>query len=458
MKIGGVGRLLRAILLGLVLFHSALYSKNTTNEPLCVISTSLWPPVNYKNDQGELDGLGIAFWKLIANKAGLSYRFIEAKSWSEVLEAIRTKRCDLTVATKPTQSRRSYALFSKPYATFPVVYVTRSVSPYIYNDLLLIDKTVALPKSYATTEEFLGISGEAKKIIVEDIDKALHAVEQGSAFATLGVLPVVNYLIGNKYTSLKISGELPFDFSFHIMARNDRKELIEKINRVIDEITTQEFNAIYFRYLKGLDTKHLMERKSFLEYFSLVTFTLAAALILLLFYLYRLFKKEHTHRIELKEIAYHDALTGAYSRAYAMKLFESIEPLPIEERKKYGFVLFDIDFFKEINDNYGHYIGDRVLKEFATSAMEVLKDRGKVIRWGGDEFLLIVYPTNFKQLNDIAQAIVRYAVSQSDISLQLSYALKMIEGKSITMLLRILDDEMYAMKRDHHTLLGREAP
>lgn len=87
----------------------------------------------------------------------------------------------------------------------------------------------------------------------------------------------------------------------------------------------------------------------------------------------------------LKKQANTDALTGLFNRRKAM------EYLTDNQARKIGFSLCicDIDFFKRVNDNYGHDTGDEVLKSIAKVFMEETKKEDFVARWGGEEFLLV---------------------------------------------------------------------
>lgn len=90
----------------------------------------------------------------------------------------------------------------------------------------------------------------------------------------------------------------------------------------------------------------------------------------------------------LEKQANTDTLTGLYNRRKAM---EYMEYLTKEQADFSGFSLCicDIDFFKKVNDNYGHDFGDEVLKGISKIFMEETKKDGFAARWGGEEFLLL---------------------------------------------------------------------
>ena len=90
---------------------------------------------------------------------------------------------------------------------------------------------------------------------------------------------------------------------------------------------------------------------------------------------------------ELIALVYRDDLTGLYNRRYFLQVFEN----PVEKFKfnsHFSFIFMDIDFFKEINDTFGHHDGDRVLCHVANLLSEAVQGNQIVVRYSGDEFIL----------------------------------------------------------------------
>ena len=84
--------------------------------------------------------------------------------------------------------------------------------------------------------------------------------------------------------------------------------------------------------------------------------------------------------------AYHDALTGLYNRQY---FYEYIVVKALNKSSMIGIIIIDIDDFKFINDIHGHSIGDEVLKIFAKTLQNSLRSSDILIRWGGEEFVVV---------------------------------------------------------------------
>lgn len=85
-----------------------------------------------------------------------------------------------------------------------------------------------------------------------------------------------------------------------------------------------------------------------------------------------------------------DPLTGLYNRRYLMVHMDKLLKRSIESHKPLTVLLFDIDFFKKVNDSYGHNVGDEVLKEFGERIHKNLRSFDLVARLGGEEFVAIL--------------------------------------------------------------------
>lgn len=91
----------------------------------------------------------------------------------------------------------------------------------------------------------------------------------------------------------------------------------------------------------------------------------------------------------LREFVERDALTGLLNRRYGQIAFKDVSQCFEKTGEKYSVALGDIDFFKKVNDTYGHDAGDEVLKAVASVLGNNMTGKGYAIRWGGEEFLLI---------------------------------------------------------------------
>lgn len=104
---------------------------------------------------------------------------------------------------------------------------------------------------------------------------------------------------------------------------------------------------------------------------------------------------------KLNRAAYRDELTGLYNRRFMMeKLAQDLE----EHGRQDALIMLDVDNFKIINDSYGHEAGDTVLVCIA-NIMEGICRRHKVIRWGGEEFLIVLMAVTGEEVQRVAEEI-----------------------------------------------------
>ncbi len=147
--------------------------------------------------------------------------------------------------------------------------------------------------------------------------------------------------------------------------------------------------------------------------------------------------------------AMHDHLTGLPNRRLMYKDIDSQASV-----EQFAFMLIDLDGFKDVNDSYGHRIGDQLLTHIASLLKQIVRDHDQVIRFGGDEFAVIIYHTTSREeIEMIAGRIVK-AVSSlhmiDDIEVRVGasvgIALYPEHAKSIDGLTMIADKAMYCVK------------
>jgi diguanylate cyclase (GGDEF)-like protein len=120
-------------------------------------------------------------------------------------------------------------------------------------------------------------------------------------------------------------------------------------------------------------------------------------------------------REEMRFKATHDSLTSLWDRGAILALLRSELSRSIREKSPVSLLLCDIDHFKNINDTYGHQIGDDVLEEVSTRLLEGVRSHDAVGRYGGEEFLIVLNGCAAEHLKPRAEHI-RAAIGDSPIS------------------------------------------
>ena len=152
---------------------------------------------------------------------------------------------------------------------------------------------------------------------------------------------------------------------------------------------------------------------------------------------------------QLKQLAVHDQLTKAFNRN---KLKELVDPKTnVLTRYVYtnvSFLLIDIDFFKKVNDQFGHESGDKVLMWLADILRSAVRETDLVIRWGGEEFLIIMSGCTIENATRIAENI-REKVENSDNGVcksTISIGVSEYKGGEYNAAVKNADDALYQAK------------
>ncbi|WP_200763840.1 diguanylate cyclase [Nitrosophilus alvini] len=107
----------------------------------------------------------------------------------------------------------------------------------------------------------------------------------------------------------------------------------------------------------------------------------------------------------LKELSLKDGLTGAYNRRYLDEFAKKAIPQAKRSGISYGILMIDIDYFKMVNDTYGHDAGDIVIKELVNTIEENIRDSDVIVRFGGEEFMVLLYNTDKNGAFTVAEKI-----------------------------------------------------
>jgi len=161
---------------------------------------------------------------------------------------------------------------------------------------------------------------------------------------------------------------------------------------------------------------------------------------------------------ELKELAIHDSLTGLHNRYYLSQVLDR----EVKRSKRYkhcmAFLMIDVNRFKEINDRYGHQVGDEILKEVSSALRESARETDIVIRYGGDEFLVILLETD-GEVDLVKQRIIKNFALRNKQDGRVNFPVTLSIGssfwnpkdhKSVEEILNEADGRMYEDKKLHN--------
>lgn len=167
------------------------------------------------------------------------------------------------------------------------------------------------------------------------------------------------------------------------------------------------------------------------------------------------------------ELAVTDALTGLHNRHYLESHLNTLFEEARSKDKTLSVLITDIDYFKSVNDSYGHDVGDIVLKEFARRIRTNIRGMDLACRIGGEEFVIIMPDTSLTECYNVAERLRKsiemeaFHISQLDKPLNITTSIgitaldKSIENTDL--LMKKADQALYSAKRDGRNRVAADA-
>ncbi len=366
---------------------------NFTKDTNIKVITSDWPPFNMHNEKDEYEGIAIDFWNLITKKANLKSKIVEhIEDWNVVLKKIENKEVDVTLDTSFDENKLDYAIFSKPYVSFPIGFATQYHKNFIPDGSSLEGLSVAVGENYSAYVIMKENFPKIHFVQVENTDEALKLLSAGQVDVAIDILPAISHLIYKKgYSNLKIAGTSEEEIELSFMMRKDYTNLKEILDKQISLITDSERDKIIRKWLLVKYETKIIDKE------NLIQISILLAVLLLTFIAFYIYKQRNERELEF--LSNTDSLTGLKNRRHIDHILQN------QINKKFSIIIMDIDHFKQVNDNYGHLVGDEVLVEVSALLKGNINSNDIIGRWGGEEFIIICKNTSAEEARFLANRV-----------------------------------------------------
>jgi len=403
--------------------HKLLLTKKemnwiTNNPEVTVAVDNHWAPIEFLNNKNEYSGMAKGYFDYLSAYTGIKFIPQTQLNWSEAVNKVKQQQIDMFSAVISTPERQEYVGFTKPYLKLPMVIATQKGENYIKDLYRLNGKTIAVVKDYAA-HEFMKTHYPAIQLsLVTSTKEGLDKVSKGLVYGYVDNVAVIGHQISEGgFSKLQITGETPFKADVSMAIRHDLpilKSIIEKALNSIDAQTHTRINSTWLQ----------VHYKRSIEWQQVLMIVMPIIMVLLIIMLYNrklqnLNKKLSTSNIalldaqvsledtnqKLERLTVTDFLTGAYNR----KHIDNVLSKEISRSNRYdtplSIIIIDLDNFKQVNDSYGHLVGDEVLKAVFKTMKHNIRQSDTLARWGGEEFLIISPSTHHEHANALAEKI-----------------------------------------------------
>lgn len=402
---------------------------------LCAIETKVykvviradWKPYYFMNDKGKPDGYAVELFENIAQHMGIKYEYVIAQDFQETLQLIAENKADIIPNISIIAQRENILLFTQPTDDFFIKIYKRLESKDINVFKDIENKKIGLVENNVCTKLFandlhttdtkfypnykelinallnkeidvlcypqplIDLDDTLKDKIVA-LDKSLVEIKRGVGISKedFELLPYFNDAI----TDLKLTGKLT---KLHEKWFN-KKNYIELTRNETILLVLSFFGVMFTSLIIGL---YFISKKKWLMTQSMLQKEVQQRTKLL---------EVQNKRLEivqkkLKKQLNKDTLTKIFNRKFYN---EKIEELVFEYKRydhTFSFLIFDIDNFKNINDTYGHNMGDKVLIALTRLVQKQLRITDYFFRVGGEEFIVLLTNTNLKDALQVAQKV-----------------------------------------------------
>lgn len=420
-----------------------------------------WLPYEGIDERGEFTGIMSDFYALWSAKSNMSIQLINTSSWEQSLQFLQDGKCDILASAQDVPSRREWLNVSKPFIFYPLAVATQPDHQFVVKFEQIQHRDFVMVEGYAGVELLRNRYPDITITTVDTPREGLKMVESGKAYGYIDTVPTINYqMLRWGISHLKISNVLDLQYAMSVGVSTREPQLLEIFNKVIADTTKVERQRVLNNWL----SIEYPQQSNTIIFWQL----LVGVLLLLTVVIYRYRQVHHQNQNlqnlnnQLERISRHDHLTGLANR-YALHERFNIE-IEASAQSKQGFsiIMLDVDYFKKINDQYGHDIGDEIIKEFARLLRSMVRENDLVGRWGGEEFLILCSQTTrngaFQLAEQVRQQVQNYTFA---IAQQITASFGISEyrhGETIGDTIKRADDALYLAKNKGRNLIVMAGP
>lgn len=327
------------------------------------------PPYQFINQEGEYTGITLDILKKIEEILGIPFEFIWYDSHDQLFTALELQDIDM-IGTIPNDYKLAHSLnvtLSNPYL---------SSSAYWLTSVNEVENPTFIYHFVSSNIPFFSAE------LLSSTENVLSDLEQMDKYGTYSIFcdPYVTeyYMSLYQYENIEVKAvtdvlsEISFGIGNHIDVN-----LIGMINRAILYLDTYEIDEIIFH------NTSVTPEYGFWDFIYEHAFKIYS---IILFFIICIAISVYNTLKRFKDLSRRDSLTKLFNSGYFHEYAE-------EKAKKVSngaLILIDIDYFKDVNDNHGHHIGDEIIKQVAKNMMKFYDTHSFNARVGGDEFAIFI--------------------------------------------------------------------
>lgn len=363
-------------------------------------------------------GMSSDYITYIGVLAELDFKLLKTSSWTESLDKLKSGECQVASMLNRSPEREHYLRFTRPFFVGANVLVSQVEQPFFQGYENIGNQVLGAVAKYRQAEYVKTYYPHIKLKLVENELEGLRLLTDGEIDLFVGSLLSVNALIQNNgLSNLRIAGLAEPQDQLSMGVSNDDIELLNKLNAAISELPEWVHADIYKQWNNVRVIEHVDYRYVWITsgVFVCILLVVAWRQATVSRYNHKLMAKnrqlqalqaellENNRRLEFMSVR--DPLTSMYNRHFMQDRAEQEKQACRRKQIPACLVLIDIDFFKTVNDRFGHSAGDMVLQQVSRLINNTIRDMDVAARWGGEEFVVLCPKTALNEAIYLARRL-----------------------------------------------------
>lgn len=417
-----------------------------------------WEPIEFINDFGEFDGINPDIFDLISQRTNIEFEYVGYNNFDALYNALLKGDIDVIGSVMTTEKRRQEVLFTASYWSMPWIII----HPHeLGSQLKLSDfknKRLALLKGHYLVSEIRRSFPAITIKLVNNHEDGLLAVQKGMVEGYIDNLSSGTDLMKKESLmnlTLSIIDEVDKNGN-HLAVHKSLPILASILDKAVATISDMDNQQVYEKWF-DINIETGLDKAVVIRVAVQIGVLVILTIVIIMVWNRRLYREIKTRKrleSQMKHMATHDDLTGLANRMLLKDRLNTAINFHLRKELTLAVLFIDLDGFKNINDTFGHDVGDELLIEVAGRLKACVRESDTVVRFGGDEFVLLLTGLNSqseagyvadKVLNVIQEPMELTATSAS-ICCSIGIAMYPSDGETSSDLLKVADSLMYKVK------------
>lgn len=353
-----------------------------------------WAPMEFIDQDGKFSGVTQDILSKLNQRLGTHFTAVPYRHWPDLEADFAAGKLDVVANMSDLPERRKFAAFSHNFWPFQWTLISHNAVMEVTALSQLNTKKVAVLRDYQITKFFQSNYPDIQLRFTRDLAEGLDLLQSGEVdFVVDTVISSGRALRQGANSNLRM--HLPVDMPTYpslFAVRKDWPELLQIMDKGLKTLNETDRHEILDRWFtveihQGLDEGRIIT-------LILQIVGIVAVLLAVVFFWNISLRREIGLRREMEEkmrfMATHDDLTKLANRNLLEERLNQALMQHARHHEKLALLFLDLDGFKEVNDQYGHHVGDELLVKVAEVLQHCVRKSDTVARFGGDEFVILL--------------------------------------------------------------------